>query len=129
MKKILSVLFILALFFSSRVYSQYEVQEAIQNLDHNLTTTTQVAQPTETINEGDNVVDEITLQDLDFDDVEKSDPPLKLLETLSFLGCLVKVKAKEHFKNYGKWYLVGIVGAAGAISAYYYFHPHNSESK
>jgi hypothetical protein len=38
---------------------------------------------------------------------------------------LIKCRTEEHFKKNGKWYLIGIVGAAGAVSAYYYFKKSN----
>lgn len=136
MKKIFSIIFILSLFFSPKIYSQYNVESEVQKLDHNLTTTTQEIQQAQensvpdsaVVTDGANTQEEVNLQDLDLDAIaEGEELELTLREKLSLLGYIIKIKTKEHFEKYGKWYLVGIVGAAGAISAYYYFHPFESK--
>lgn len=133
MKKTFGIFFIFSLFFSSKIYSQYNVESELQKFDHNVTLTTQEQQLQETSNSTvvpDNInAQEMDLQDVDVDALASGEElELTLREKLSLLGYIIKVKTKEHFEKYGKWYLVGIVGAAGAISAYYYFHPF-SENK
>lgn len=133
MKKIFRIVFVLSMFFSFKIYSQYNVESEVQNLDHNLTTTTQEIQQSQdsdgaVVTDGANSQEEVNLQDLDLDAIADGEElELTLREKLSLLGYIIKVKTKEHFEKYGKWYLVGIVGAAGAISAYYYLHPFESK--
>jgi hypothetical protein len=134
MKKNLYSFLLFCFLLSANLFCLDNVQNGIQNLNHNLTTTTQAIQEvisTQTIeNATQSQIDpnQITIESLDLADIEQLEAEngggldLTLGEKLALGWVLIKGKTKEHFEKNGKWYLIGIVGAAGAISAYYYFN-------
>lgn len=139
MKKILYSLLIFNFLVCINLFSENDVQSEIKNLNHNLTTTTQAvpsqdvnsAQPVENVTQDQIDPNQLTIESLDLADIEQLEAEdggglnLTFKEKMALAWVLIKGKTKDHFEKNGKWYLIGIVGAAGAISAYYFFRPND----